>query len=229
MSKRIAFFLCMAILVPMTTHAWTLSTWARNTGGTIQVGSGTPQTNLNGTKTTTYPTNIPVTVTVLPNTGYVVSQVNYNGTSLFNPSQTAFTVNGPTAQTVQAYFVLQKFSISASVSGNLGGAASPTSINNFAYGTILPAAKTFTFTPESAAYAVTSITGIPVGATQNPAVPVAGQAVTVTFPVGFKITSNIVLVGAFGSPYPVAKSGSSQTSYVGATVILDGSASQPGS
>ena len=78
MFKRILpIILLMIFLIPMAAHAWTLSTWARTAGGTIQVGSGTPQTSLNGTKTTTYTTNTPATVTVLPNAGYVVSQVNY--------------------------------------------------------------------------------------------------------------------------------------------------------
>ena len=227
MMRRILTICMLVCLLPMVAHAWTLSTWARTAGGTIQVGSGTPQTNLSGAKTATYPTNSPVTVTVLPNTGYVVSQVIYNGTTLLNPTQTAYIVNGPTAQSVQAYYALQKFSITASVLG-VGGSVSPTSINNFAYGAVLSAAKKITFIPDSASYAVTSISNIPVGATQSPAVPVAGQPVTVTFPVGFTITSNTALVGAFASENPVAKTGSSQTSFVGATVTLDGSSSRPG-
>jgi predicted CxxxxCH...CXXCH cytochrome family protein len=192
------------------------------------VGSSTPQTSVNGQVFTTYATNTPVTVTVTPNSGYVVSQVNYNGTLLANPTQTSFVVNGPKAQTVQATFAMQKFSITASVAGSLGGTVTPGSLANFNYGTVFTAAKKITFVPESSVYAVTGITGIPAGAVQSPAAPVAGQAVTVTFPAGFTVTSNITLVGTFASQFPVAKVINQQSTFVGALVTLDGSASRPG-
>jgi hypothetical protein len=60
---------------------------------------------------------------------------------------------------------------------------------------------------------------------QNPASPAAGQSVTVTFPVGFTITSDIALIGVFSSMYPVAVTDSSQTALSGAAVTLNGTGS----
>jgi predicted CxxxxCH...CXXCH cytochrome family protein len=127
------------------------------------------------------------------------------------------------------YFALQKFSITSSVAGNTGGTVSPLSITGLTYNVALTVAKTVTFTPTSAAFTLSSFTGIPVGVTpaayQTPAVPAAGQAVKVTFPVGFKITSDIALVGTFSSPNPVANAVSSAPAYTTKTVTLDGTGS----
>jgi hypothetical protein len=161
----------------------------------------------------------------MPNAGYVTSRVIYNGATLTNPTQTAFTVNGPAPQSVQAYFTLQRFNITASVADNAGGAVNPTAITNFTLGQKLTSPVVITFTPASALMAVNNILGIPAGALQNPASPAAGQSVTVTFPVGFTITSDIALIGVFSSIYPVAVTSGPQTALTGATVALNGTGS----
>lgn len=171
---------------------WPLYTSVKSGGGTLQVNGGTPQNLTNGTKTKYFPEGTPATVTVTPVAGYAVSQVDYNGTILVNPTQTSFTVNGPTAQNLYVWFAVKKYNITASVTGGVGGTVSPTSTVGVAPGTVFTTPQIFTFTPASASYAVSSITGIPAGAIQSPAIPVAGQSVTVTFPAGFTINSNIV-------------------------------------
>jgi hypothetical protein len=230
MLKRILMVIMVVCLLPAMSHAvsWSLTTRCTNAGGAIQVDAGALQTNINGNVIKVYPTEVPVTVTVIPNPGYAVSQVVYNGTTILNPTQTTFVVNGPTSQSVSATFAVQKFNISATVANGIGGTASPASVANLTYGSVFTAAKVFTFTPESTLYAVTGITGIPAGAIQSPAVPVAGQSVTVTFPVGFTVTSNVALVGTFESQNPVAKAGNNQASFVGSTVTLDGTGTLPG-
>ena len=231
MLKRVLTVIMMACLFPVLAQAatWSLTTWARTAGGAIQVGSNAPRTALQGALVTTYATNTPVTVTVLPNAGYIASKVIYNGTTLLNPTQTAFEVNGPNAQSVQAYFALQRFSVTASVTDNAGGAANPTVIGNFTLNQVLTSPIIITYTPATTSFALSSLTGVPGGAITNPAVlPAAtGQAVTVTLPVGFTITSNIALTGTFTSQNPVANAGSPQTAFTGATsVTLDGTGSQ---
>jgi hypothetical protein len=223
MLKRILLVILLSCFLPEMAHAatWSLSTWARNAGGTIQVGSDAPRTNLQGQLITTYDFSATpsTTVTVTPKTGYVTSQVILNGTPLSYPTDTSFTVNGPTAQSVQAYFALQKFSVTSSVAVNVGGTVNPTSIVGL---TTLAVAKTVTFTPASTAFTISNISGVPPGAVQNPDNPAPGQAVTLTFPVGFKFTSNVALVVTFTSQNPVAIAGSQQTAFTGAAVMLNG-------
>ena len=227
MIKKVLAILMVSCLFPVMAQAatWSLTTWARTAGGTIQVGSNPPRTYLQGQQITSFPTETPVTVTVAPNAGYVTSKVIYNGTTLTSPTQTAFIVNGPTAQSIQAYFAIQRFSITASVADNIGGTVNPASITNFTLGQKLTSPNVITFVPISPTFTVSNILGIPVGAVQNPASPVAGQAVTVTFPTGFTITSDIALVGIFSSMYPVAVTGAQQTALTGATVTLNGAGS----
>lgn len=226
MLKRILMVVLVACFLPVLAHAasWNLTTWVRTTGGAIQVGSNTPQTSANNQVITTFPTETPETVTVIPAAGYVTSKVIYNGTSLLNPTQTTFMVNGPTAQNVTAYFAPQKFSITAVIANNTGGTVNPTSVGNLAYNGALASNLVFTFSPTSSLFILSNIADIPAGAVQSPMNPAAGQTVTVTFPAGFVVTRNIALVGTFSSPYPVAKAKVSSPSpaYIMKPVSLDG-------
>jgi hypothetical protein len=231
MLKRLLAVIMVSCLFPVMANAaiWSLSTAARSSGGTVQVGGGVPQTAAQGMQTTYYSTNTPVSVTITPNTGYIISQVNYNGTTTYRPSQTSYTVNGPLSQNVYAWFMFQTFSVSASISGGIGGdAIAPSGVTGLNYGTVFTTPKVFIFSPSSASYEISSISGIPVGATQSPAVPVAGQPVTVTFPIGFAVTSDIALVGTFVARTPVADAGIQQTAFVNNTVVLNGASSNPG-
>jgi hypothetical protein len=225
MLKRILTGIMMTCFLPAMTHAasWSLSTWARTAGGTIQVGNAVPRTSLQGNQISFYSTVTPVTVTVTPNAGYVTSQVSYNGTITVNPTETTYIATGPNAQTVYAWFAIKRFSITSSVVGNIGGTVNPAAIASLTPG-LLTSAKVITFTPTEPSFTV-NISGIPSGALQSPAVPGAGQSVTVTFPVGFNITSNIALTGTFSSLNPVAIVGSPQTTFTSDAVVLDGSGS----
>jgi hypothetical protein len=202
---------------------WSLSTWARTAGGAIQVESAAPRTSLQGNQISYYTTDTPLTVTVTPNAGYVTSQVNYNGTTLYTPTQTTFSVNGPSAQNVYAYFTPQRFNITATVVGAIGGTVNPATIASLTPG-MLTSAKVIIYTPESSSF-TTSISGIPTGALQSPAAPAAGQSVTVTFPAGYNITSNIALSGTFSSLNPVAIASSPQSAFTADTITLDGTGS----
>ena len=226
MFKRLMIILLLVCLGPMAAYAasWTLNTWARSGGGTIVVRGGTPQTSANGSVFKSYTTSQAFTVTVNPNTGYIVSQVNYNNVTTTSPSQTSYTVQGPTSQLVYANFSPLPLTVTASVSIP-GGSVSPTALTGIVYGAKLTTARTFTFTPSPATYSVASITGVPAGATVSSALPAAVNIpVTVTLPVGFTFTSDIALYGTFSGP-PIAKTGPPQVVIPGTPTTLDGSSS----
>jgi hypothetical protein len=227
MLKRILAVIVVVCLLPVMVYAatWSLQTYIRSSGGALQIENDVPQPT--GNIFNYYTSSGVKTVKVLPNSGYYASKVLYNGVTITNPTSTSYAVSGPNSQSIQAWFLQAIYSITASVAGNIGGTVSPTSILNQPYGTVFTTSKIFTFTP-SAGYKVESIAGIPVGAIQNPAVPTVGQIVTVTFPIGFVVTSNVSLVGTFAANNPIAKTGSSQFSFVGATVALDARGSDPG-
>ena len=223
MFKKILAVLFLVCLVPLAAHAWSLTTWARTAGGTISVRGGTPQTNLTGSVFRNYTTSQSFEVAVTANTGYSVSQVSYNSVVTSNPSQTSYTVQGPTAQSVQAYFTPQ--AITATASTGAGGTVTPTSLGTLFYGSKLSTARKFTFTPDLATAYVAGITGVPAGSTVSSTLPAAaGAQVTVTLPVGFTFTANIALVGSFYAP-PVAKTPASINALTGKTVTLNGSSS----
>jgi len=223
MLKRLLTIVCLVSLVPLAAHAWSLTTWVRTAGGSISVRGGAPQTNLTGSVYRIYSTSQPFEVTVSPNTGYSISQVSYNSVVTSYPTQSSYTVQGPTAQNVQAYFSPQTISVTASA--DAGGTVTPTSLSNIFYGSKLSTARKFTFTPDMASAYVVSIAGVPAGATVSSSLPAAaGTQVTVTLPVGFTFTANIALTGSFFSP-PVAKTPGSINALTGKTVALNGSSS----
>lgn len=230
MLKRVLTLIIISCFFPVIAYSatWSLATSAKTPGGTVQVNSNIPQTSANSTKITYFQVGIPATVKVTPSTGYIITQVDYNGTIIVNPTETLYAVNGPSPQNVFAWFAVKRFSITSSVAGNVGGTVSPNSIANLIPDTGLTTVKTVTFTPESASYKLSSITGVPAGAVQNPADPVEGQPVAVIFPVGFSVASNIVLVGTFTTQNPIANAGNSQSSITGSTVTLNGTGSIPG-
>lgn len=228
MLKRMLMVILVSCLLPVMAHAatWSLSVGPRSAGGTVQV-DGQVVTSV---QTIYYSTTTPVTVTVTPNTGYSISQVSYNGVTTYSPTQTTYVVSGPLSQSVYAWFNVQTFGLRASVSGGTGGTvSSPSGVTGLAYGTVLTVPKVFTFIPSSSSYAVTSITGVPAGAVQSPANPAVGQSVTVTFPVGYTVTSDVSMVGTFTAQTPVANAGAPQSTIVGTSVSLSGAASTPGS
>jgi hypothetical protein len=230
MLKRILAVIMVVCLLPVMVYAatWSLGAWVKTPGGSLQAEGGTPQTSANG-KTFKYYTSSSVkTVTISPNSGYMATKVEYNGAILTNPIQTSFAMQGPTAQTLYVTYAQLKYSVSASITGNVGGSvAVPSALVNVAAGTVLAAPQTVTFSP-SASYRLDSITGIPAGLTQNPLVPAVNQSVAVTFPVGYVINSNTALVGTFVSDSPIAKAGTSQSVINGTLVTLNGSGSVVG-
>ena len=233
MLKRILMIMVVTCLMPVMAHAasWTLTSAAKTVGGAIQVGTGTPRTSLQGNLITTYTyttTPTPVNVTVAPNAGYAVSKVVINGVTTNNPTQTVWSVVGTTAQTFYVYFAVQKYNITASVAGNVGGTVNPASITNITGGSQLGTTSVVTFTPVSSLYALSSVSGIPAGATQSPLVPLSGQSVTVTFPSTFVVNTNINLVGTFVSNIPTANAGGPQTVFAGNAVTLSGDNSLSG-
>ena len=202
--------------------SWSLNTWAKTAGGNIVVRGGTPQTSSNGSVFKSYTTSQPFNVTVNPNTGYVISSVNYNGVTTTNPSQTTYPVQGPNAQTVYASFAAQLLTITASAGS--GGTVSPSSFSGIYYGQKPSSALKFNFTP-STGNSVMSITGVPAGTTVSSVLPAAvNTAVTVTFPTTFTFTSNVALIGTFSGP-PVAVIAPPNTVLTNTSATLDGSGS----
>ncbi|MFZ4858573.1 MAG: PKD domain-containing protein [Desulfuromonadaceae bacterium] len=231
MLKRILAVIMVSCLFPVLAYAatWTLYTAAKTAGGALQVNGNTPQNSSNGIKVTYFQTGVPATVTVTPNAGYAITQVDYNGVITANPTETTYTVSGPNVQNVFAWFAVKRFSITSSVAGGVGGTVSPASFTNLVPGSTFTSARTVIFTPESVAYKVSGITGIPTGAAMSPADPVEGQSVAVTFPPGFVISSNIVLVGTFTAQNPIANAGATQSAIIGTNITLNGTGSISGS
>ncbi|MEI6827840.1 MAG: hypothetical protein WCK54_19790 [Desulfuromonadales bacterium] len=230
MVKRILAIVLVAWMFPVMGFAadWALTTWVRTAGGTLQIDNGAYQTSVDGGVTNYFTDGSVKTVFVRPNSGYRTTSVVFNGVTLTNPTETAFTVSGPNNQSVLASFGILKYSVSASVAGNVGGTVTaPAGVTNLNYGAVLTTAKTFTFTP-SGGYRLATISGIPAGASQSPAVPLAGQQVNVTFPAGFTLTTSTVLVGTFIAENPIAKAGSSQSVFIGSSATLNGTGSLPG-
>lgn len=229
MLKRILTVIMIACFLPAIAYSatWSLSTWVKSAGGSLQVDNGTLQSSANGKIIKYYTDSGTRTVKLLPNSGYMVTSVFYNGITLTNPIETSFVMSGPTAQSLYVSYAQLKYNISASVTGNVGGTVSPANIANIAAGTVFTTPKVFTFTP-AVSYRLESLTGIPSGAAQSPAVPAVNQQVTVTFPAGFAVTSNSSIVATFVNDAPIAKAGNSQSVVVGQTVTLNGSTSLPG-
>lgn len=228
MFKKILAVIMVSCLVPVIVHAaWSLNTRNYTTGGSIQVGAAPPQTTTTSVFKS-YTTSNPVTIKVTPNPGYIVSQVNYNNVIITNPTETSFMVQGPLSQKFFAWYAAfdSNINLSASVAG-VGGSVDPPSVP-LVYGATLTTPIVVTYTPISSSYKVGTISGIPSGASQNPAVPVSGQPVTVTLPIGFTTTANVNLTATFIFTDPVAEAGVSQMAYVGKRVILDGTGSYPG-
>ncbi|MDD2735858.1 MAG: cytochrome c3 family protein [Desulfuromonadaceae bacterium] len=223
MNKKLLAAIFLVCLVPLAAHAaWSLTTWVTSAGGALTVRDGAPQTSLNGMVFKSYTTSQPFTVTVNANTGYTINKVIYNGVTE-TPGQSSYTVQGPTAQSVQVSFAAQRLAVTAVA--DAGGTVTPTSLGTIYYGSKLTSVRKFTFTPELAVASVAGIAGVPAGATVSSALPAAaGTSVTVTLPSGFIFTENITLSGTFFSP-PIAKTIASQTVLIGNPVTLDGSAS----
>ena len=235
MLKRILMVILVSCFLPVMAHAatWSLTSSAKTAGGTIQVGTGPTRTYLQGNLVTPITTGSSVDVTVAASAGYEVSKVVINTTTYTNPTQTVwnFPATTTTAQSIAVSFAIKKLTVTSSVAGNVGGTVTPTLITGITPNAALTVAKVVTFTPASAAFTLSGITGIPtvtapaIAAIQSPAVPAAGQVVTVTFPVGFKFTSNVILTGTFTSIAPVANAGSPQNAYAGNIVTLNGTGS----
>jgi len=230
MLKRILAVIMVSSLLPAMVYAatWSLTTWVKSPGGSLKAEGYPSQTSLQGMTFKSYTSSGIKTVTVTPNSGYMATKVEYNGTILTNPTATSFDVHGPSIQTLYVTYAQLKYSVAASVAGGVGGSVSvPTGLSNLAAGTVLTTAQNVTFTP-LASYRLESITGIPVGAVQSPAVPAANQTVVVTFPVGYTVNSNAALVGTFVTDSPIAKAGVAQNVINGMAVTLDGSGSVAG-
>lgn len=221
----------VSCFLPVMAHAasWTLNAASKSSTGSVQVGA-VIKNMIQGTITVTYPDETPVTVHAIPNSGYEVSKVVINGVTTLDPIGNDFIVNGPGTQTVWVYFRLGTYKINSSVAGDFGGTVSPATITGLTPGAAITVPKIVTFTPSSALFTLSSITGIPTGATpaayQTPAVPGPGETVTVTFPQYFIFNSNVNLVATFTSQSPIANAGPGQIGYVGHVTTLDGSASQ---
>lgn len=222
MFKSLLTIFSLMYLVPLTAHAWSLNTWAKTGGGFIVARDGPPQSSVNSSVYKNYTTSQPFTVSVTANPGYTISRVIYN-TVTDTSGQTSYSVQGPNAQSVYAYFSAQPLTVTASADAS--GTAIPASLSNIYFGTILYSARKFTFTPVVPTAKVVSIAGVPIGATVSSALPAAaGTQVTVILPTGFTFSSNIALNATFFAP-PTAKTVASQSVMLGNTTTLDGSSS----
>jgi len=194
--------LATAVLVctvpAIASASWFLTTQARNVGGSIVSDNGT-QTVSDGAITKSYNTATPGAITVAPAAGNTVKSILLTArgvNALGNYSTSVTSVSSPytlVPQDSYSYNVAATFQVSklSVVAGNAGGTVSPSSVGNVYYGYTLQAPLTFTFAP-MAGYSITSVTGIPAGATSN--IPGGvNQRATVTLPAGFVFTGALDL------------------------------------
>jgi trimeric autotransporter adhesin len=221
MLKRISFAIALVCLIPTLAQAWSLTTQAKSSGGTLSSRNMVNQTSSSGSLFKSYTTHAPLAVTVAANTGYGINNVTVNGVVINLPaSPYTATVQGMNAQSVTASFAPTLLSVTAGAGE--GGTASPASVANIYYGTKLGSALAFSFKP-AAGYRLASLSGA-TGATLSSSLPAATNAtVTVSFPAGYTFSGPVALSGTFGSPYPVAIAGAAQTVLVGSAVTLTGS------
>lgn len=219
-------------LFPLAAHAWTLNTWVKSAGGYMTSPNyAGNQTSTNGSLTKTYTTTDPLTVSVVPNSGYYISNLTKNGViqTLDNSQVTqTFQVSGPSNQSVYATFLRIAYTLTGSASSN--GSVSPASITPVYAGTQSPA-KVFTFTP-APGYCVQSISvpGHVLNTDYQLFNATTGALITLPAPTNVNVKVSIVKVKSsvtVSGQFVVigANAGASQTVQPGATVILDGSAS----
>lgn len=125
------------VVMPVTVMAyttWWLSTRVGSGGGTLQVRTDAPQTSASGTifKTYTTQSNVPVTLTATATPGYLISNVQINGSyvtplpaaspQVYQMGLTQYPTN--TNQSVMVWFTPQMDSITANA-GTAGGTVSP--------------------------------------------------------------------------------------------------------
>lgn len=223
---RIRLLLLVACLVlPVVAGAWSLNTWVRSGGGSLQVRTDTPQTSVNGSvfKNYTSQQNFPITLSASP--GYKISTYTVNGTVTTPESPVAsltyqmglLAFPDKPSQSIYVNFVLWTTSITANT-GDSGGSVSPSGTLSLQLGTN----KSYTFTP-TAGNQVIAINGLPAsGYTLSPATLPASLNTPVTLTL--TIPENpLTITGYFLGV--IANAGPTQTTLPGSSVTLDGSGS----
>ena len=170
---------------------WQLQTKVNNVGGTLKVGTGTPQSSTNGTVFSTYSTTLNVPVAITANIGYAISKVTVNGATQTPIPASPVTYQmglaaypGNTAQNVSVSFISKPL-VPVSTTVGPGGQVSPAGLLNKQYGSNVQ----YTFTPNTG-NSVVSIRGMPNGATCNGGSCTAGPwALNTPVVLAFTVTS----------------------------------------
>jgi hypothetical protein len=232
MIKRALTIGAFVVAVPALTFAasWTLNTWVKSSGGVMVSRNNANQTSANGSVFKSYTTHAVLPYSVNANNGYTISNLTVNGATVGAASgQTTYNGNaqGMSAQSVYASFIATTYTETATASS--GGTVTPASIRPVYLGTqTYP--QYFTFSPSSG-YSLSALTITNATATCSTdggstyGSCSASYAANTTVKVKISsISGNVTLNGAFAGP-PVANAGATQTSLVGQSTTLSGSAS----
>lgn len=253
MLKRILAIAAMVCALPALANAakGTLTVTPLSYGGKIVATGPFFDSNTNTYGTSTFTTNSTYgavqksysgatapSAVITPNTGYKIAAYNYDGTA-GAASTTAVSLAAVTTS-LDATFVYQGVSSTLSVTSQISGVQQWTtplgnvnmlSVPNVYAGTKLYFPLTFKFMPKANCRVNTvTITGDSTGVIISPSIPgPTGQAVSVTFPVGYQFNANVTVNGTFAydtSKPATAKVTAAQTVAPGATpVTLDASPS----
>ncbi len=220
-TRLLLLIVCLAL--PVVAYAWSLNTWVRSGGGSLQVRTDTPQTSVNGSVFRSYTSHQNFPVTLRAYTGYKISTVTINGTASSPATPTSqldymmglLAYPSTASQSIWVNFTLWTTAITVN-SGDSGGSVSPTGTLSLQLGTT----KSYIFTPSSGKQVI-AIDGLPAsGFTLSPATLPASLNTPVTLTL--TIPENpLTITGYFLGV--VANAGAVQTVLPGSSVTLDGS------
>jgi hypothetical protein len=204
----------------MASAAWQLNTWAKSSGGTIDSRNQAAQTSANGSIFKTYTTHATLPITVTAPTGYSISNITLNGSSL-GAQSSPYTANvsggvlANTAQSLFANFAAAAFKIEASAGDN--GSVAPKLLDSIYFNAPLAKTVNFRITPKpgyrvasvaAPSYAQVGVVNPATGVFTLAASGTTNQVVTVKIPAGTSISSDGAITATIDAgSNPIAAAG----------------------
>lgn len=220
--RLLLYIVCLAL--PVVAYAWSLNTWVKTGGGTLQVRTAPPQTSASSSVFNSYTSQQNFPITISADYGNKISQYSVNGGIAIYPPTSIASLNyqmgqiafpGVTAQSFHVYFTMWMTPITVN-KGDSGGTVSPSGLLSLQLGT----SRSYTFTPGSGNQVV-AIEGLPAsGYTLLPSTLPA----SINTPVTLTLTipeNPLTITGYFLGV--IANAGILQTVLPGSNVTLDGS------
>jgi hypothetical protein len=220
--RTLLITVCLAL--PVVACAWTLNTWVKTGGGTLQIRTAPLQTSTDGSVFNNYTSQQNFPVTISANPGNKIGQYTVNGGTAINPptSIASFTYQmgqiafpGVNNQSFVVSFLQWMTPITVK-SSDSGGTVSPSGLLSLQLGT----SRSYTFTPGSGNQII-AIDGLPAsGYTLAP--PTLPASINTPVTLTLTIPENpLTITGHFLGV--IANAGALQTVLPGSNVTLDGS------